>query len=141
MKTLIIFYSFTGKTRKIATDLAEKENADIIEVKETKKRSTVGAYIFGSFAAMRQKSTEIEDLPCDFSGYDKIIIAMPIWAGFPAPAMNNIISFLPADKEIELIMTSGSGNSSSSEEKTKALIAKKGCHVVKYQDIKSYIND
>jgi ABC-type uncharacterized transport system substrate-binding protein len=51
--------------------------------------------------------------------------------------MNTIISLLPTGKKIELIMTSGSGNSKSTCEKIKALIKARGCDVVKYEDIKA----
>ena len=108
MKTLIIYYSYTGKTRAIAEELAKKESADIVEVKEKKTRSKFNAYVFGCFAAMRQKKADLEPFNIDFSVYKKIIIAMPIWAGSPAPPFNNIIELLPNDKTIELIMTSGS---------------------------------
>lgn len=137
MKTLVIYYSYTGKTRKAAEDLAKKESADLIEVKEQKPRSKFNAYVFGSFAAMGQKQAEIMPLHCDFSLFEKIIIVMPIWAGYPAPAMNNIIGLLPSGKEIELVFTSGSGKSSGSAEKTKALITAKGCAVTNYTDIKA----
>lgn len=137
MKSLVIFYSFTGKSCEIANELAKKENADIVELIENKKRSVIGAYVAGSLAARRQRTAKLAGFNCDFSNYNKITIVMPIWAGFPAPPMNNIINALPAGKDIELVMTSGSGNSSGSREKTKALIEEKGCCVVSYRDIKS----
>ena len=83
---------------------------------------------------MRRKKAELQDLTPDLSAYDKIVIAMPIWAGHPAPAINNIIDILPAGKEIELVMVSGSGSSADSAPKTKALIEAKGCKIVKYLD-------
>ncbi len=138
MKTLVIYYSYTGKTRKLAKETAEKENADIVEVKDQKRRSTIGAYVAGSFAAMKQKESKIEKMECDFGQYDKIIILMPIWAGYPAPSMNNIINKLPEGKDVELIMTSGSGNSGKSADKTKALITGRGCKVIKYSDVRGY---
>ena len=137
MKTLIIYYSYTGKTRTIAEELAKKESADIVEVKEKKKRSKFNAYIIGSFTAMRQKKADLESFNIDFSEYEKIIIAMPIWAGFPAPAFNNVLELLPNDKTVELIMTSGSGKSTGSAEKSKELVTLRKCTVVKYRDIKT----
>jgi flavodoxin len=137
MKTLIIYYSYTGKTRTIAEELAKKESADIVEVKEKKKRSKFNAYIIGSFTAMRQKKADLESFNIDFSEYEKIIIAMPIWAGFPAPAFNNVVELLPNDKTVELIMTSGSGKSTGSAEKSKELVTLRKCTVVKYRDIKT----
>ena len=137
MKTLVIYYSFTGHTRAAAKKIAQAENADIIEVKETKKRSKLNAYVAGSFAAMRHKEAVLQEYACDFAAYDRIVIAVPIWAGHPAPAFNNIINLLPSGKEVELVMISGGGNSGSSAEKTKQRIADRGCRVTKYLDQKA----
>lgn len=137
MKTLIVYFSLSGKTRQIATELAEKESADIIEVKEKKPYSILTAYILGAHAAMKQKIVEIEELKCDLSAYDKIILASPIWAGFPAPPMNTVITMLPAGKDVAFVLTSGSGDSSKRAPKIKDLVTKQGCRVVGYTDIKS----
>lgn len=137
MKTLVIYYSFTGKSRKIAEDIAKKESANLVEIKERNKRSKLSAFLFGSLAARKQKQIEISPLNCNFSAHKRIIIVMPIWAGYPAPVLNNIINLLPKGKEIELVLTSASGSSKASTEKTKALIAAKGCKVIKYTDTKA----
>ena len=136
MKTLVIYYSYSGHTKKIVENIATKENADIIEVKDKKKQPRVVAYISGSFKAFKRKQIDLQDFNSDFSQYDKLIIAMPIWAEHPAPAINNIINILPSSKEVELIMVSGSGSSKGSKDKTIELIASKGCNVTKYEDIK-----
>ena len=136
MKTLVIYYSYTGKTKELVGKLAAQNELDILEVKETKRRFAFNAYVFGSLAARGQKQAELQPFDADFSAYDKIILAMPLWAGYPAPAMNNLISLLPSGKDVELLITSGSGNSSGSAEKTKALVAARGCRVTKYEDIK-----
>ena len=136
MKTLIIFYSYSGKTKEIAENLAKEKSADIIEVKEMTVRSKIKAYSIGCLAAMQRKMVDLQPFNSDLTAYEKIIIAMPIWAGYPAPAINNIIHVLPKGKMIELIMTSGSGNSKKSEAGTKALIEAQGCHVVSYRDMK-----
>ena len=137
MKTLVIYYSYSGKTKIIAENKAKKLGADIFELKEIKKRGVFFAYVLGAHAAMKRKKEELQDITVDFSICDKIIIAMPIWAGCPAPAFNNVVELLPNGKEIELIMTSGSGNSSGSADKTKAMVLAKDCSGVKYLDVKS----
>lgn len=137
MKTVVVYYSYTGNTRKLAAKIAKKQGAVLVEVKEKKARSKVGTYVFGSFAAMRQKKSKIEPIKYDLNKFDKIIIAVPVWAGYPAPALNSIIELLPSDKNIELVLSSGSGDSSKSADKTKALISRSGAKSVIYTDVKS----
>lgn len=136
MKTLVVYYSMSGKTRKAATERATKEDADILEVKKQKPYSVITAFLFGARAAMAQKTVEIGALKCDFAAYDKIILAAPIWGGFPAPPINNVIAMLPAGKEVEFIFTSGGGGSAKCLDKVKALIEKQDCKFVGYADIK-----
>lgn len=135
MKTLIIYYSYSGKTKAFAEKKALELNAETYEVTEKKNRSTFNAYVFGSFAAMKQKEADVNPITIDFEAYEELIIAAPIWAGLPAPAINSVISMLPPGKKVELFLTSGSGKSSG-EEKVKALIIKKGCSVTGYHNIK-----
>jgi hypothetical protein len=143
MSTIVIYYSYTGNTKKYAEDLANEcdslcgENADILELQYAKPLSKPKAYALGSFAAMRRKCAELKPLGCDLAKYDKIIIAMPIWASHPAPPINNVIAALPSGKDVELIMISASGNSGNAD-KTKALIEAKGCTVTKYADVKMH---
>ena len=135
MKTLIIYYSYSGKTKAFAEKKAGELNAETYEVKEQKPRSKFNAYVFGSHAAMKQKTSNIEVLGVDLMNYEKIIIAGPIWAGLPAPAINSIISSLPSGKEIEVYFTSGSGKSKG-QEKVKQLVLQKGCSFSGYHDVK-----
>ena len=137
MKTLVIFYSYSGNTLIQAEKIAKQESADVIRLRDNPSRSKLVTYVSGSFDAMRRKEAKLSDFNTDFSPYDKIVIAMPIWAGYPAPAFNNVISHLSEGKEVELIMTSGSGSSAGTAEKTKDLIAAKGCRVTSYTDIKA----
>jgi flavodoxin len=137
MVTLVIYYSRSGKTKKAATERAETECADLLEVKKKKPYSIFTAVLSGAPTAMKQETVEIEDLECDFSGYDKIILAAPIWGGFPAPPMNNVIKMLPAGKDVELLLISAGGDSSKSAAKIKEFVTKQGCKVVGYTDIKS----
>lgn len=135
MKTLIIYYSYTGRTKAFAQKKAQELEADVYEVTEKKNRSKFNAYLFGSFAAMKQKGSDINPISIDMENFDKIVIATPIWAGFPVPAINSVISLLPSGKDIEIYSVSASGKSSG-EEKVTTLVLKKDCIVTGYYDIK-----
>lgn len=136
MKTAIVYYSYTQNTKKWAEEKAHEIGADLIEIRERKHRSAIGAYVCGSLAARRRKSADIEPLTADLAAYDSLILAVPIWAGFPATPFNNMVSLLPREKTVELVMVSGSGDSKGSAEGTRRLIEDAGCKVTGYSDVK-----
>jgi hypothetical protein len=137
MNTFIIYFSYTGKTKLLAERKAAEENADILPLTLKKRRGKFLTYTAGSLAAMRRKKAKLNDFDCDFSKYKRFVIAMPIWAGLPAPAMNNIVPLIPAGSEVELIFTSGSGNSKKSGVKYTEAFAKNGATVTKVSDVKA----
>lgn len=136
MKEIVLFYSFTGKTKALAEKKAKERKARIEEITEVNKPSIIGAYTIGCFKALRRKKAEIRPIKAQLKSYDKIIIMTPIWAGHPTPVVNSLIELLPSGKKIELIMVSGGGNSQGSAEATKALITAHGCDLVGYTDVK-----
>ena len=135
-KTLIIYYSYSGKTKAFVEKKAEEINAETYEVTEIKSRSKFNAYLFGSSAARKQKKTEIGPILINLEVYELIILAAPIWAGLPAPAINSVISLLPKGKQVQVYLISASGKSNG-EEKVKSLILKSGCKVTGYHNIKA----
>jgi len=139
MKTLVLFYSFSGNTGKLASQKAAETGADIEEIIETKKMSVLKAYTVGIYKAVKRKKTEIQPIKSRLDSYEKIIIMAPVWAGNPAPAFNSIIEMLPSGKEIELVMVSAGSGTKSSAEGTKNLITARRCEVVDYIDIKSLV--
>ena len=136
MKTLVIYYSLSGSTKREAERIASELQAELCEVKERKKRSGIAAFIPGCPQAMKRKATQIEPLTADLASYDKIIIGAPIWASHPAPAWNSIAALLPQGKEVELFFLSGGGDSSASAQGSREIIEGKGCTVTGYRDVK-----
>jgi NAD(P)H-dependent FMN reductase len=112
MKSIIVFYSYSGNTRKVADFLSEylkqKFEVEIIEIKALDE----SASFFGQCQrAFWHKKAEIEQVNFDLKGYDLICIGTPVWAFAPAPAINTYLdkcSGLEA-KEVILFTTYGSG--------------------------------
>ena len=92
MKKVVVFYSLTGNTRTVAKTIAKELKADLCEVEEVKKRNRFIAYFTGSFAASKDKCSEIKPLALNIHDYDLILLGSPIWAGKPVPAINAFIS-------------------------------------------------
>ena len=136
MNTLVIYYSFSGHTQAFAQKLALQEQADLLEIREAKKRSAMSAYLSGCLRAMGCKAVPIADPQCDFDRYDRFIICCPIWAGFPAPAFHAVTALLPEQKRAELYLLSASGESRA-KDKILQLLKNRNITDVTYTDVKA----
>ena len=136
MKTLILFYSYSGKTKAIAERLAAAEAADIKEIKDAKPLGKLKAYTAGIIAAGSGKAWQIKPLEVNLEGYDNLILLAPIWAGNPAPAFNSVLGLLPKGKTVAVKMVSMSGKSSC-RERLEAAIKSRGSIMKSFEDIKA----
>lgn len=135
MKELILFYSFSGNTKKYAEDLAKSTGADLCQITEVKKRSKLGAFIPGIIQVMRGSKSKINPVTVDFTQYNNIIIAFPVWASHQPLAINSAVDLLPEGKNIELIFVSQSGISES--QKLVEMVKAKKCEVTSVKNVKS----
>jgi flavodoxin len=132
MKTLVVYYSLTGKTDVVAQALAKELGADVRRVEDAAKPS--GAWWFmisGSISAIRGVESEIKPIDTSFQGYDRVFVGSPIWGGSPSTPINAFIA--KADftgKDVIPFMTMGSDDSSGALKKLSERIEKKGGKIV-----------
>jgi len=80
MNTLVVYYSRTGRTKKLAEDIKNSLTCDIEEIFDTVKRSGPFGYLRSGRQAMKETLTVLKDSKRDLSLYDLIIIGTPVWA-------------------------------------------------------------
>jgi flavodoxin len=82
MKTLIVFYSRTGTTQKLAQALAEElgNNAVLEEIKDTANRAGVRGYLLSGRDATLRKLTKLEPFQNDPNDFDLVAVGTPIWS-------------------------------------------------------------
>ena len=116
-KMLVLYYSQTGNTKAVATEMATRLGADIEEI--------VPVQIYdGDFQATIERGKkeldegaypEIQPLKTDVANYDVIFIGYPVWFGTYAPP---VITFLNqvdlSGKKVVPFCTFGSGGLESS---------------------------
>jgi len=92
MKSLVVYYSLTGKTRLVAQAITEALSATLVEITETKPRK-LGPFVYlvGGFGAMTNKGSKINPIDVDLKQYERIFVGSPIWASRPVPAVNSFI--------------------------------------------------
>ena len=135
MKGAILYYSFGGSTAKFATDFAKENGYKVFSIKEKKKRTIFGAFLKGCRQAMKRQSIELEDAKLNWTGIERVAVACPVWAGYPAPAFNNMIKLVPKKMPIELYFISGSGSTRNSRAATEAMLIQEGYNIVGYHDV------
>lgn len=136
MKTVVVFYSYSGKTKAIAEELAKKESASLVEIKDKKTPIKLKAFVMGCFAAIRGKAWAIRPLGVDLKEFDRIILLSPIWAGNPPPAFNAALELLPEGKTVSFKMVSSSGQCGC-KERLEAAVKVKGGSVEGFENIKA----
>jgi flavodoxin len=139
MKTLVVYYSLTGKTRLVAQTIAEALQATLVEIEERRPTPMPFVYLSGSFRAFMNWGSKIKPLDVDLKQYERMFIGSPMWAYRPAPAINSFIyrtslegrSFIP-------FFTMGGDDSDKALANIKAKIEKRQGKVVGSFAITSY---
>ena len=93
MKTLILFYSYGGNTRKIAEMIQQETSSDLEEIKTAFPYE--GDYNSVVNQGQREVNSgfmpEILPLKADITTYDQIILGTPVWWYTFAPAMKTFL--------------------------------------------------
>jgi len=97
LQILIVYYSRTGTTKKLAEKLVQEFKADSLEIVDRRRRKGFFALIKASFDALTANVTLIEQFPHQLEDYDLIILGGPVWAFSITPALR---TFLLGNSEI-----------------------------------------
>ncbi len=93
-KTLLIYFSYTGHTKKIAEMIKNKINCDILEIKTTKPYSSNYDSVVNDPNNQEDSNylPEIESVDIDLDKYERIIIGTPTWWYRPVPAIRSFLT-------------------------------------------------
>jgi flavodoxin len=124
MKTLIVYYSRTGKTRFVAEKVIAELKADIEKIVDLKNRSGRFGFLKAGYDATRGNETEIAETQKSPSEYDLIVIGTPVWNSRPASAIRTYLKKNDlAGKKVAVFCTNEGMGEEKAVERTKALIS------------------
>ncbi len=112
MKSLVVYYSYSGNTKKVAKVLVEAlkakgevEELELVALDESK------SFLGQCSRAFKHVRANIKDVNFDLSKYDLICFGTPVWAFGPAPALNTYIDKCSGilGKNVIIFSTYGSG--------------------------------
>jgi flavodoxin len=135
MRSVVIYYSYSGNTRKVTEALAEhlrqKGEAQVMELIALDESKN----FFGQCRrAFRHQQAKLAPVNFDLSGFDLVCFGTPVWAFGSTPAMNAYLDKCSGveGKEIILFVTCGSGTGvGRCLEYMQGALAKKGAGLAK----------
>jgi flavodoxin len=91
MRTLIIYYSLTGNTQKIADVLVGKFEADSERIQDRRVRKGLFGTLLTAYEALFSRPGKIHYVNADPGQYDLLILGAPVWMMKLAPPMRSYI--------------------------------------------------
>jgi len=80
MKILVVFYSRSGRTKKVAEAISDILKCDKEEIFDIKSREGVVGFLSAGTDANLRRLTAIKEIKNNPSLYDLVIIGTPIWS-------------------------------------------------------------
>ena len=109
MRTLVVYYSYGGTTRRLAEALAKALGADIAQVRCSRYGGGVMSFLSACYDSITGRLPAIEVTPSAHVGnYDLVIAGAPIWAGHAAtPIRTYLAERRQLLKRVAFFVTSG----------------------------------
>ena len=143
MRPLVIYYSRTGNTKKVAEAISSALKCDSEEISDTKKRKGPVAYLAAARDAMRKNQTEINPIQKDLGTYDLIIVGTPVWSWtVSTPIRTFLQQHKKQIKNVAFFLTHG-GNFKNTFEDMANILGKKplGTFEMHEKDLKNGIDN
>jgi flavodoxin len=115
MKSAIIYYSYSGNTKKVVEGLADylKQKGEV-EIIELKALDESDKFLIQAGRGFRKARAKIAPINFNLGNYDLVCLGTPVWGFGPAPAMNTFLDECNnVQNKTALIFTtygSGAGN-------------------------------
>ena len=117
MKSLVVYYSRTNITKRLAENISKELDCDIEEIIPKVNYSGKIGYARGIKDAASTKIVDLEPLKYDPEDYDVVYVGVPVWV---SKAANPAISYLKQNegkfKNIKFFVTAGSSGFESTFE-------------------------
>ena len=108
MKALIVYYSRTGNTRRVAQTLADRLDAEALELKCDRYRPGPLRYLRAGYDSVKGNLPSIDLPQRNYFDYDLVLLGAPIWTSYPALPLRAFLEGKPAlPEKVGLFLTYG----------------------------------
>jgi flavorubredoxin len=135
MKVAIIFYSFSGNTKKACLFLKEKliEKNVSVGLIELKPKEEETSFFKQGLQAFLKKKIKLKEVEFDLEKYDFVIFASAVWAFTITPALATYLENVKnlKNKKTACFLTFGSGaGSKKALKELENILREKGAHIL-----------
>lgn len=110
MKTLVVYYSYSGNTKQVVDMIKEKKNFDVLEIKPVNAYSDDYQKVVDDEEAKMDMNEiiEIKDVNVNLDYYDRILLGTGVWWYKITPAIRSFLNkYDLKDKVIVPFITNG----------------------------------
>ncbi len=126
LKILVVFYSRSGTTRRIAQALAETLRCDVDEITESKSRTGALGYVRSLMEALWRRPSAIAPNRRDVSSYDLVIVGTPVWGScLSSPVRAYLMATAAQLPDVAFFCSLGGSGSESTFAQMAAIVGKK----------------
>jgi flavodoxin len=124
MKTLVVYYSKSGNTGRVAEEIAKAVGADTEEIVEIGvKRSGIMGFLRAGRAGMMREKSQVEAPKHRPADYDLVFIGSPVWGWNLAPAVRSYLAAVDlGQKPMALFCTMGSNGEKKTFDSIRGLV-------------------
>lgn len=121
-RILVVYYTRTGTTRRIAELLASELGADVEAIREHGERAGTRGYVRSLIDVLFHRQVDVMAPMHDLSAYDAVVVGTPVWASHAsAPALAWLRQHGAAIRHLALFCSlGGSGSQPALEQMAKA---------------------
>jgi hypothetical protein len=108
MRSVVVVYSRSGNTLKVAQALADRLGAEIVEIDCGRRYDGPFGFLRGVIDSVMRRSPPIEVAEAAAGPYDLTVVAAPIWAGRAAAPLMAFLARRPKGAgRVALLLTHG----------------------------------
>lgn len=108
MKTLVVYYSRSGTTKKVGDTVAAMLDCDSEEIFDLKNRKGLFGWLSSGRNAMRKRLVPIRETRVNPAGYELVVIGTPVFASkMAAPVRTYISQNRDTLKQVAFFCTAG----------------------------------
>ena len=95
-EALVVVFSWSGNTRRVGSDIAQRLKCPMVEITEVRKREGGLAYLRSIYEVLTGRLPELEKFSRNLREFPLLVVGTPVWAGHVSSPMR---SFLAAHRE------------------------------------------